>query len=78
VGGVRGFAFSLGLTTLVDLVVVFMFTKPVMSLLARTKFFNSGSQWSGLSAERLGDRTTPVKPTRRGTATATTTTAEES
>jgi len=78
VGGVRGFAFSLGLTTLVDLVVVFMFTKPVMSLLARTKFFNSGSRWSGLSAERLGDRTTPVKPTRRGTATATTTTAEES
>ncbi|MCZ3387096.1 MAG: protein translocase subunit SecD, partial [Actinomycetia bacterium] len=54
VGGVRGFAFTLGLTTVIDLLVVFLFTKPVVSLLARTKFFNSGSKWSGLSPERLG------------------------
>ncbi len=56
VGSVRGFAFTLGLTTAIDLVVVFFFTKPVISLLSRTKFFNSGSPWSGLSPERLGAR----------------------
>ena len=54
VGGVRGFAFTLGLTTIIDLVVVFLFTKPLVTLLARTKFFNSGSRWSGLSPDRLG------------------------
>ena len=56
VGGVRGFAFTLGLTTIIDLIVVFLFTKPIVTLLARTKFFNSGSKWSGLSPERLGVR----------------------
>jgi preprotein translocase subunit SecD len=54
VGGVRGFAFTLGLTTIIDLLVVFLFTKPIISLLARTRFFQSGSRWSGLSPERLG------------------------
>jgi preprotein translocase subunit SecD len=57
VGGVRGFAFTLGLTTVIDLIVVFLFTKPLVTLLARTRFFNSGSKWSGLSPERLGART---------------------
>ncbi len=66
VGGVRGFAFTLGLTTLIDLLVVFMFTKPLITLLARTKFFNSGSRWSGLSPDRLGAKKIPVadKPAR--------------
>ncbi len=54
VGSVRGFAFALGLTTVVDLLVVFTFTKPLITLLAQTAFFNSGSPWSGLSPERLG------------------------
>jgi len=54
VGSVRGFAFTLGLTTLIDLLVVFLFTKPLVTLLAKTKFFSSGSAWSGLSPERLG------------------------
>jgi len=54
VGGVKGFAFMLGLTTLIDIVVVFLFTKPLVAVLARTAFFNSGSKWSGLSRERLG------------------------
>ena len=40
VGKVQGFAFTLGLTTLLDVVVVFLFTKPLMTLLARTKFFS--------------------------------------
>ncbi|SRR6266576_1397091 len=41
IGSVRGFAFTLGLTTIIDVLVVFTFTKPVMTLLARTKFFGS-------------------------------------
>lgn len=56
VGGVRGFAFTLGLTTLVDLVVVFMFTHPLLHLLARTPFFNEGHRFSGLDPEQLGAR----------------------
>jgi preprotein translocase subunit SecD len=54
VGGVRGFAFTLGLTTLIDLLVVFGFTKPLTILLARFKFFNSGHALSGVSAKTFG------------------------
>ena len=54
VGGVRGFAFALGLTTVVDILVVFLFTKPLVTLLARTKFFGGGHKLSGLDPEHLG------------------------
>lgn len=54
VGGVRGFAFTLGLTTLIDLAVVFWFTKPVMTLLGRTRFFGEGRKWSGLDPDHMG------------------------
>lgn len=54
VGGVRGFAFTLGLTTFVDLIVTFIFTKPFMTILARTKFFSSGHRFSGLSDKSSG------------------------
>jgi preprotein translocase subunit SecD len=54
VGGVRGFAFTLGLTTLVDLLVVFIFTKPLVTLLARFKFYSSGHSLSGFSAKSIG------------------------
>lgn len=54
VGGVQGFAFALGLTTLIDLAVVFWFTKPMVSLLVRTKFFGEGHKLSGLSADHMG------------------------
>ena len=54
VGSVRGFAFTLGLTTVVDVIVAFLFTRPLVSLLMRTKFFQSGSHWTGLSPDRLG------------------------
>jgi preprotein translocase subunit SecD len=54
VGGVRGFAFTLGLTTLIDIAVVFLFTKPLVTLLARTKFYGQGHRLSGLAADRLG------------------------
>ena len=51
---VRGFAFTLGLTTLIDLLVVVLFTHPTVQLLARTKFFGGGHKWSGLDPQRLG------------------------
>ena len=54
VGGVRGFAFTLGLTTFVDLFVVFFFTKPLVTLLARTGFYSRGGSLSGFSAKSLG------------------------
>ncbi|MFF3060237.1 protein translocase subunit SecD [Streptomyces sp. NPDC057909] len=64
VGKVQGFAFTLGLTTLLDVVVVFLFTKPVMTLMARTKFFSGGHPWSGLDPKRLGAKP-PLRRTRR-------------
>ena len=54
VGGVRGFAFTLGLTTIIDVIVVFFFTHPLMELLAKTKFFSEGHPASGLDPRRLG------------------------
>ncbi|UYQ61105.1 protein translocase subunit SecD [Streptomyces peucetius] len=67
VGKVKGFAFTLGLTTLLDVVVVFLFTKPVMTLLARRKFFADGHPWSGLDPKRLGAKP-PLRRSRRTTA----------
>lgn len=54
VGSVRGFAFTLGLTTLVDVLVVTLFTHPVLTLLARTKFYSEGHKFSGLDPRQLG------------------------
>lgn len=54
VGNVRGFAFTLGITTIVDLIVVALFTHPMMQLLARTRFFGSGHPLSGLDPLALG------------------------
>ena len=54
VGGVKGFAFTLGLTTMLDLAIVFFFTKPVMTLLVRTTFFGTGKRGSGLDAGHVG------------------------
>ena len=63
----EGFAFTLGLTTLIDIVVVFVFTKPMLTMLARTKFFGQGHRWSGLDPDRLGStRRTLLTPAPRG------------
>ncbi|MER5923054.1 protein translocase subunit SecD [Streptomyces mirabilis] len=67
VGKVQGFAFTLGLTTVLDVVVVFFFTKPLMTLLARRKFYASGSKWSGLDPKALGAKP-PLRRTRRPSA----------
>jgi preprotein translocase subunit SecD len=56
VSDVQGFAYTLGLTTLIDVVVVFLFTKPLVTLLAGTKFYGGGNRWSGLDPMRLGAR----------------------
>ncbi|MCK5929880.1 MAG: protein translocase subunit SecD [Nocardioides sp.] len=53
-GVVKGFAFALGLTTIIDLVVFFWFTHPMVSWLAKYRFFNKGHRLSGLSPETLG------------------------
>lgn len=53
---VKAFAFALGLSTVIDLIVVIMFTHPVVSMLANTKFFGEGHKWSGMDPERLGAR----------------------
>ena len=59
VGGVRGFAFTLGLTTLVDLIVVFAFTKPITTAISKFNFYSSGHPLSGFSAKSLGTISAP-------------------
>jgi protein-export membrane protein SecD/preprotein translocase SecF subunit len=56
VSDVQGFAYALGLTTLIDVTVVFLFTKPMVTLLAGTRFYGGGHPWSGLDPRRLGAR----------------------
>jgi preprotein translocase subunit SecD len=53
-GNVRGFAYTLGLTTIIDVIVVFLFTHPMLTMLAGTKFYGGGHRLSGLDPERLG------------------------
>jgi preprotein translocase subunit SecD len=56
-GVVKGFGFALGLSTVMDLAVLFWFTKPLVSWLAHFRFFNGGGRMSGLSIETLGTDT---------------------
>lgn len=51
---VKGFAFTLGLTTVIDVLIFILFTHPVMQLLARTRFFGEGHPLSGMDPEALG------------------------
>ncbi|KQV08027.1 protein translocase subunit SecD [Leifsonia sp. Root112D2] len=54
VGSVQGFAFTLGVMTIIDVLIVILFTHPTLQLLAQTRFFASGHSWSGLDPEALG------------------------
>ena len=69
-GDVKGFAFALGLSTILDLVVVFLFTHPIVSLLSRSKAFGS-ARFTGLNAVRTGGVVpdsvgeAPASPARR-------------
>jgi preprotein translocase subunit SecD len=56
-GQVRGFAFALGLATVLDLLTVFTFRHPIMTLLARTRAFLSPTV-SGLGRALELDRAT--------------------
>jgi preprotein translocase subunit SecD len=66
IGVVKGFAFTLGISTVIDLVVFFLFTKPMVSWLATFRFFYSGHKLSGLSPDHVGTK----QPVRRRPATA--------
>jgi preprotein translocase subunit SecD len=64
-GDVKGFAFTLGLSTIIDLVVVFLFTHPVVSVLSRSRTFGS-ARFSGLDQVRsagyvMPDEAAPAK-----------------
>ncbi|MEU7762814.1 MULTISPECIES: protein translocase subunit SecD [Micromonospora] len=61
VGAVKGFAFALGLATVLDLVVVFLFRHPIMTMFARTRAFLS-PRVSGLG------RALPARSAEPGTA----------
>jgi preprotein translocase subunit SecD len=67
IGEVKGFAYTLGLTTIIDIVVVFLFTKPMVTLLARTSFYGKGHPMSGLDPSRLGARAPWRSSVRRTT-----------
>jgi preprotein translocase subunit SecD len=54
VGNVKGFALTLGLTTIIDLIVVALFTHPMLQLIARNRFFYEGHRFSGLDPKALG------------------------
>lgn len=54
IGNVRGFAITFGITVLIDVLVVVLFTHPVLQLLATTKFYANGHRLSGLDPQALG------------------------
>jgi preprotein translocase subunit SecD len=66
IGVVKGFAFALGISTVIDLTVFFLFTKPMVSWLATFRFFYSGHRLSGLSPEQVGLRRTSARPAPAG------------
>ena len=70
VGGVQGFAFTLGVTTVVDLIVIMAFTHPMMAWILRFTFFGQGHRLSGLDPEHLGARNRSAYGKGREAATA--------
>ena len=54
IGSVRGFAFTLGLTTLIDIAIAFMFTRPLVGQLGRMPFFANGGALTGVNPRSLG------------------------
>ena len=64
IGGVQGFAFALGLTTVVDVIVAFLFTRPLVVLFGRTGWLQRGSAMTGLDPRRLGGRSLVTTTTK--------------
>ena len=77
VGSVRGFAFVLGITTILDVVVAFWFTHPIVVLLGRSKWMQKGSALTGLSPERVGHASEPAPAGKRGRVPAAATNEQE-
>lgn len=65
IGVVKGFAFTLGISTVIDLAVFFWFTHPMVSWLASFKFFYTGHKLSGLSPEQVGSARPNDRPNDR-------------
>lgn len=65
VGNVRGFAFALGLTTLVDVIIAFLLTRPLVTLFARSRWMQRGSWLTGLDPSRFGDVEVDLSPTAK-------------
>ena len=65
IGDVKGFAFTLGLSTVLDLVIVFLFTHPLMEILSRFRSFGS-SRFSGLGQVDRSSRAAATGAGRRG------------
>jgi preprotein translocase subunit SecD len=57
VADVKGFAFTLGLVTIIDVIVIFLFTKPLVTLAVKRKFFANGHPMSGVNRASLGVHT---------------------
>jgi preprotein translocase subunit SecD len=62
VGSVRGFAFYLGLATLLDLIAAYFFMRPAVLLLARTKMADDHPTWFGIPRPRVPPPPPPVGP----------------
>ena len=60
-GEVKGFAFTLGLSTVIDLIVVFLFTHPLVALFSRSAAFGS-ARFTGLNQARTGGVATRTLP----------------
>jgi preprotein translocase subunit SecD len=67
VGNVRGFAFALGLTTIIDVVIAFLLTRPLVTVFARSKWMQRGSWLTGLDPSRFGDTEVDLAPTKART-----------
>jgi preprotein translocase subunit SecD len=62
IADVKGFAFTLGMATIIDVIVITSFTKPLVTLLMRRPYFAKGKKYSGVGPESLGVRRTPLRP----------------
>ena len=63
VGSVRGFAFFLALSTLLDVVVAYVFTRPMVVLLGRSKFFTE-ARWVGVARGLNAPALAPAAPAK--------------
>jgi preprotein translocase subunit SecD len=64
IGAVKGFAFTLGLSTLIDVIVVFLFTHPLVATLSKLSAFTS-PRFSGLGNLRSDKAIVATQATNR-------------